>query len=128
MNSSGFLHRVRNWTAPQLAIACLVFSTGLAGCADDADRVAKFMENGDAYVAEGKHEEAVIEFKNVLQIEPENPAAHEALSLAYLETNKPREAYWEMSETVRLAPDNVEARLRYGTISAAIGEHDLALA
>ena len=104
-----------------------MFSTGLAGCADDADRVAKFMANGEAYVAEGKHEEAVIEFKNVLQIEPENPAAHEALSIAYLETNKPREAYWEMSETVRLDPDNVEARLRYGTISSAIGENDLAL-
>lgn len=127
MNSSGFLHPVRTLIAPSLSIALLALSAWLVGCADDADRVAKFMESGAAYVAEGKHEEAVIEFKNVLQIEPENPAAHEALSLAYLETAKPREAYWEMSETVRLDPGNAEARLRYGTISSAIGEHDLAL-
>lgn len=85
------------------------------------------MKSGEEYVEKGKHEEAVIEFKNVLQINPEYAAAHEALSLAYLETQKPREAYWEMSETVRLDPKNVEARLRYGTVSAAIGEHDLGL-
>ncbi len=126
-SSSGPLHRVRNLIPARLGLAVLALATAALGCADDADRVAKFMENGERYVAEGKHEEAVIEFKNVLQIEPENAAAHEALSLAYLETEKPREAYWEMSETVRLDPQNVEARLRYGTISSAIGEHDLAL-
>jgi tetratricopeptide (TPR) repeat protein len=127
VNSSGLLHRVRNLLDTVLGCALFALSTAFLGCADDADRVAKFMENGESYVAEGKHEEAVIEFKNVLQIEPENAAAHEALSLAYLETEKPREAYWEMSETVRLDPQNIEARLRYGTISSAIGEHDLAL-
>lgn len=127
MNSTGSLHRLRNQLLRAFVCGALASSTFLLGCADDADRVAKFMANGEAYVAEGKHDEAVIEFKNVLQIEPENAAAHEALSLAYLETKKPREAYWEMSETVRLDPSNVEARLRYGTVSAAIGEYDLAL-
>lgn len=127
MNSSGLLHRVRSLITQSLGCVLFASTTVFLGCADDADRVAKFMENGEAYVAEGKHAEAVIEFKNVLQIEPENAAAHEALSRAYLETEKPREAYWEMSETVRLAPQNIEARLLYGTVSAAIGEHDLAL-
>jgi len=112
------------FAVPLLAV---VLSSALFGCADDADKVARFMKSGEEYVSEGKHEEAVIEFKNVLQIDPEHAAAHEALSLAYLETQKPREAYWEMSETVRLDPNNVDARLRYGTVSAAIGEHDLAL-
>ena len=127
MNSTGSLHRLRNQILRALFCGVLASSMFSIGCADDADRVAKFMANGKAYVAAGKHDEAVIEFKNVLQIEPENAAAHEALSLAYLETKKPREAYWEMSETVRLDPGNVEARLRYGTVSAAIGEYDLAL-
>ncbi|MFK7894231.1 MAG: tetratricopeptide repeat protein [Myxococcota bacterium] len=86
-----------------------------------------FLDRGDAYIADEKPEEAIIEFKNVLQLDPENAEAHEALSLAYLEVEKPRDAYWEMSETVRLAPDNIDARLRYGTVSAAIGDHDLSL-
>lgn len=107
--------------------ASLAFVVASGGCADDADRIAGFMKSGEAYVEQEKYEEAVIEFKNVLQIDPEHAGAHEALSLAYLQTEKPREAYWEMSEAVRLAPQNVEARLRYGTVSAAIGEHDVAL-
>ena len=129
MHASARFDRVRSRIAPRvLCFGALALAVvGFAGCADDADKVASFMKSGEEYVEKGQHEEAVIEFKNVLQIDPENAPAHEALSLAYLETNKPREAYWEMSETVRLAPQNIEARLRYGTVSAAIGEHDLAL-
>ncbi len=97
----------------------------LGGCSSDEDRVAEFLERAENYVENDQPEEAIIEFKNVLQIEPENSTAHEALSLAYLKVRKPREAYWEMSETVRLDPENVEARLRYGTISAAIRDFDL---
>ncbi len=97
------------------------------GCQSDEEHVATFLERGDAYVAEGQDKEAIIEFKNVLQRDPENAAAHEALSLAYLRVNKPREAFWEMSETARVAPDNIEAHLRYGTIAAAVGDHELSL-
>ena len=96
-------------------------------CADDEQRVLEFLDRGEAYVAAGEEAEAVIEFKNVLQLDPENASAHEALSMVYLRQQKPREAYWEMSEAVRVDPENVEARLRYGTISAAIGDFDLSL-
>ena len=99
----------------------------LGACQSDEERVQGFLDRGNEYITDQKPEEAIIEFKNVLQIDPENREAHEALSLAYLEVEKPRDAYWEMSETVRLDPDNIEARLRYGTISAAIGDHDLSL-
>jgi tetratricopeptide (TPR) repeat protein len=99
----------------------------LGGCQSDDERAENFLERGNQYVEDEQPEEAIIEFKNVLQIDPEHAAAHEALSLAYLEVQKPREAYWEMSETVRLDPENIPARLRYGTVSAAIGDHDLSM-
>lgn len=127
MNASERRSLLRTQLAPLCLLFGLLLAGSLGGCANDADRIASFMENGEAYVEKGQYDEAVIEFKNVLQINPEHAGAHEALSLAYLETEKPREAYWEMSETVRLDPKNVEARLRYGTVSAAIGEHDVAL-
>lgn len=127
MNASQRQSPPRTTNAPLGLLLGVLLAVTLAGCANDADRVAGFMKSGETYVEKGQYDEAVIEFKNVLQINPEHAGAHEALSLAYLETEKPREAYWEMSETVRLDPKNVEARLRYGTISAAIGEHDVAL-
>lgn len=106
---------------PILLLGSILF----LACQSDSDRIATFLERGEAYVEKGEDAEAIIEFKNVLQRDPENPAAHEALSLAYLRVSKPREAYWELSETVRVDPENSEARLRYGTISAAIGDYDV---
>jgi tetratricopeptide (TPR) repeat protein len=105
----------------------LVALLALGGCASEEERIADFLERGDAYVAEGKDEEAIIEYKNVLQLAPDHPKAHFALSKALLRADKPRDAYWEMSESVRVDPENIEARLRYGTISAAIGDYDLSL-
>ena len=119
----------RLWLQSQDTASILLVATlGLlvmGGCASDEDRVGEFLQRGENYVESAQPEEAIIEFKNVLQLEPENATAHEALSLAYLKVAKPREAYWEMSETVRLDPDNVDARLRYGTVSAAIRDFDL---
>jgi tetratricopeptide (TPR) repeat protein len=112
------------YSALLIAIAAVLF---LGGCQSDDERAESFVERGNQYIEDEKPEEAIIEFKNVLQIDPEHAAAHEALSLAYLEVQKPREAYWEMSETVRLDPENVPARLRYGTVSSAIGDHDLSM-
>ena len=104
--------------------ALMLFS---AGCQSDEERVDGFIARGETYLENEQDEEAIIEFKYVLQIDPEHPRAHEALSLAYLEVGKPREAYWEMSETVRVDPGNIDGRLRYGTISAAIGDFELSL-
>jgi len=103
----------------------MVVLLAIAGCKSEGDRLTGFLDRGREYVENDQPEEAIIEFKNVLQIDPENAEAHEALSLAYLEVEKPREAYWEMSETVRLDPQNIDGRLRYGTVSAAIGDYDL---
>jgi len=104
----------------------LALAIMLGGCASDEERLAEFMERGEAYVEQGLSEEAIIEFKNVLQIDPNHAPAHEALSTAFLLVSKPREAYWEMSETVRLDPTNIDARLRYGSVSAVVGDHELA--
>jgi len=121
--SSGSSFHIQN--TGFLALALSLGMLFVSGCSSDEDRVSSFIERGETYVENDQPEEAIIEFKNVLQIEPENATAHEALSLAYLKVNKPREAYWEMSETVRLDPQNVDARLRYGTVSAAIRDYEL---
>lgn len=113
--------------ALRVIAAGFLLSGVLGGCSNDEERLSEFMERGDNYVAEDLHEEAIIEYKNVLQIDPNHAAAHEALSKAYLQVGKPREAYWEMTETVRLDPENIQARLRYGTLSSAVGDYDLAL-
>jgi len=99
----------------------------LASCTSDSERVQNFVAQGRAYVEEGRDQEAIIEFRNVLQVAPDDPVAHEELSLAYLRLGRARDAYWEMSETVRVAPDNLEARLLYGTVAATAGDDETAV-
>ena len=89
----------------------------LLACQSDEEKIAVFLENGEAYVEEGALNEAVIEYRNVLQLDPNLAAAHYALAKAYLELKRGSEAYWEFSEAVRLDGSNVDARLTLGGLS-----------
>ncbi len=97
------------------------------GCASDEEKLADFMKRGGEYKEAGQLEEAIIEYRNVLQIDPNSVEAHRELADAYLESEKLKEGYWELSETVRLDPDDVESRIAYATISIAAQNFELAL-
>ena len=74
----------------------------LAACKSDQEKVVDFMAQGEEYVEEGKDKEAVIEYRNVLKIEPNNAVAHFALAKAYLRLGSLKDGYWELRESVRL--------------------------
>ena len=84
------------------------------GCADDQAKLAEHLERGDAYLEEEKFAEAVLEYRSVLQIDPNHADAHYGLAKSFLGTRQVQKAYWELQETVRLDPDNIEAKLQYG--------------
>ncbi|MCH2184278.1 tetratricopeptide repeat protein, partial [Myxococcota bacterium] len=116
--------RVRLW----FAIASLSISVlGFAGCSDRTAEYQEFFERGNVYQAEGRDSEAIIEYRNALQADPNQAAAHEALARSYLNKEQAEKAFWELAETVRLDPDNVEARLTYATMALAARQNDLLL-
>ncbi len=96
--------------------ACALLATALVlfACQDDAERLLEHQKRADAYLEEGKHAEAIIEFKNMLQVDPNLADAHHGLAKALIGEKKIRQAYWELQETVRLDPGNLDARLEYG--------------
>jgi tetratricopeptide (TPR) repeat protein len=100
----------------QLPRACALLAAALvlAACQDDAERIAEHRKRAEAYLEEEKHAEAIIEFKNMLQVDPNLADAHHGLAKALIGEKKIRQAYWELQETVRLDPDNLDARLEYG--------------
>jgi tetratricopeptide (TPR) repeat protein len=98
-----------------------------AGCSSDEEKIAGFMQRGNEYEEAGQLKEAIIEYKNVLQIDPNLADAHRKLANAYLNSDELRQAYWELSETIRLDPEDVESRLAYAAISMAAQNFDLAL-
>ncbi|MCP5040296.1 MAG: tetratricopeptide repeat protein [bacterium] len=118
-------HRSSKNTARVLLLAAmpLVF----VACQSDEEKLAAFYAQGDQYVEEDKPREAVIEYKNVLKINPNHADAHYQLAKAYMKLGRARDAYWEMSETVRLDPKNVEAVLSFGALSLVAGDGEQAL-
>lgn len=100
-----------------IALVGLLAAATLA-CQSDPEKVAGFISVGDEYVEAGQDREAVIEYRNVLKIDPNHGGAHYGLAQAYLRLGRLKDGYWELRETVRLAPENLEARQRFGEVSA----------
>lgn len=100
-----------------VAILCLLLVAAFsAACQDDEAKVAEHLEQAHAYSEAGQYAEAIIEYRSLLQIDPNNAEAHYQLANSYLRTQQMREAIWEFGEAVRLDPSNVDARLSLGAL------------
>ncbi|MFI5217456.1 MAG: tetratricopeptide repeat protein [Candidatus Limnocylindria bacterium] len=110
----------------RLSILALLLA-GAVACQSDEAKLAEHMARGDEYAEADKKAEALIEYKSVLQIDPNHAPAHYALAKAYLRNNQPREGFWELRETVRLDPANLEARVAFAQLAILAGESEEAL-
>src|SRR5512137_1522664 len=98
-------------------LAALVVSC-MPGCSAEQKK-AKYLKKGEAYLAESKTSEAIIEFRNILQIDPKDAVAYYKLGLAYLKAGQVKEAYADLSRSVELKKENVDAQLKLAGILLA---------
>ncbi|MCH2185394.1 tetratricopeptide repeat protein, partial [Myxococcota bacterium] len=96
----------------------------ILGCQSEEEQIQGFMASGDSYRESGDYDEAIIQYKNALQIDPNSSLAHELLAESYLRTDRIREGYWELGETIRLDPEDVDTRITYATLSLAMNQTD----
>ncbi len=75
-----------------LAIAALALLTSCS--ADPNKQKFKYLRSGEAYFEKGKYQEAVIEYRNALEIDPRLAVAHYQLGRTYLALKNPDSAYW----------------------------------
>ena len=78
---------------------------------------AKHRERGLAYYDKAQYQEALIELKNVVQIDPKDPDGHYRLALTYLKLGglqNLQAAFGELSKTVELDQSNQDAQLKLG--------------
>ena len=108
-------------------IAALSGVVLLAGCRSNEQVIADHFKRGDEYSTDKKWAEAVIEYKNVLQLDPNRADAHYGLAKAFLQLGQVKEGFWELRETVRLDPKNHDAAVQFGQISIYAGEFEEAL-
>ena len=97
---------------------------GTAACQSDEEKLAGFLESGNEALDAEEFEEAVIEFRNVLQLDPNHAEAHYALARSYTALQKLKEAYWELHESVRLDPSNTDARVSFAQFSLIAKDYE----
>ena len=117
----------RRYHVPALLTFLLVSLLALAGCTNPEKAKAEHLAKADAYLKDGKFQEASIEYRNALQIDDRLAAAHWGLAQAYEGLNRFQEAFEELRRTVDLDPNNLDARLKLGNfyIAGSKGRTDL---
>ena len=90
------------------ALVALLFALSLTGCAKDPE-VAKreFVRSGDGYVEQKKFREAIVEYKNAIQQDPQFGEARLKLAKVYLELGEIRNSFHEYVRAADLMPNIV---------------------
>ena len=95
-----------------LLFVCTLFLS-LSGCSTEAKK-ERHWKKGEQYSSENKLQEAILEYKNVIQLDPKDANAHFKLGLTYLKAGLVREGYREISKTVELNPGMIDAQNQLG--------------
>jgi tetratricopeptide (TPR) repeat protein len=100
-----------------------------AGCSSDPNKEKHaYLNSGDKYYQSGKYQEAAIQFRNAIEIDPRLAAAHWQLARAYLRLGNSEAAYHELTETVTLEPGNPDAQLELAVLLLARRQYNEAQA
>jgi|GEM_PF-5606711 len=97
-----------------------VLSTG-GGCTAQIKK-ASHLKRANRFYSQQKYHEAVIEYLNVLRLDPSNSVALERLGCSFYALQDFPRAFPFLLETVRQNNTNLEARLKLGTIYFAAGQ------
>jgi tetratricopeptide (TPR) repeat protein len=104
-----------------LKILCAVVTLICIGCdlSSPEAKKAKHRERATNYFEKGQYQEAIIEYKNVAKLDPNDADAHYRLALTYLKlggrTNL-QQMFGELSRTVELDKTNQDAQLKLGEL------------
>jgi tetratricopeptide (TPR) repeat protein len=101
-----------------LLLAVLAFS----GCTNAEKAKAEHVRRGDAYLKEQKYQEASLEYRGALQIDPNMAAAHWGLAQAFEGLQRLPEMIDSLRRTVELDKNNLDARIKLGNYYLALSK------
>lgn len=91
----------KKWVGIILIIISFFILSGLAGCSKEAKK-ERHWKRGEKYFSENKFKEAIIEYKNALQIDSKDAKVRYKLGVSYLKEGRLGEAFSEFSKSVEL--------------------------
>ena len=115
------MHRCRGSRTLLLLVTLLL----AMGCARSPEaKKARYLERGDRYFQKEQYREAIIEYRNVLRLDGQNPRATRQIGLAHYQLGQMGQAYPLLLRAQALEPDNATVALRLATIYLAGGRTD----
>lgn len=103
-------------TARIILLLALSLLIALSGCTSKEEKIAKHTESARKYFEADDFRSAVLELKNVIQLDPENDEAHLRLGEAYMALGQIGLAVQSYVAAITSNPDNLSAHLKAGQI------------
>jgi Tfp pilus assembly protein PilF len=112
-SSSRYGFKKFHWLQIGIAfILLMVFS----GCASKEELIARHMEKAQQYIAGKEYKSAIIEFKNVVQLDPKNDKAYFEMAETYMKMTEIELAARTYAEAIKSNQNNIKAHLKLGQI------------
>ncbi len=111
-----------------LGAVLVVLLSGIACTRDPAVRKQKFLQSGNRYYAEKRFDEAVIQYRNAIQVDAHFAEGYFRLGLCLLQVGDLIGAGQSFTRAVEFDSDNLDARLRLGNLLLGTGQFDDAVA
>lgn len=92
-----------------VTMAIIVF---FAGCNTDEEKRVSLIKGGEDYFSAEEYKKAEIEFRNALQLAPEDPEIWLLLGKTMLKLGNPREAFQAYSKVETYDPENTDALIK----------------
>src|SRR5262245_6113502 len=108
-------------------LLAVALSVSLSGCGGAAARKARYLEKGESYLAEGNLEKASVEFRNALQIEPNDAQARFQVGHVAERLGNPRDAVGSYLAAIEIDPKHAASRAALGRLYLFGGLPDRAL-
>jgi tetratricopeptide (TPR) repeat protein len=116
------------WTARRNPIWRDEASLSVAKARENPNSAAAFCYRGDALVARGRADEAIVQYRRAEQIAPNLIRAHYQVGVLLSDRQDFAGAIPEFRAVVALTPDDVDSRTRLGLGWAQVGQFDSAAA
>jgi tetratricopeptide (TPR) repeat protein len=79
------------------------------GCGSAQEKSKRHLDQADHWLAEGKTNEAILEYRRAVQLNPPDPRAHLALAKIFISKGDYLSAVKQLNNVIKNAPDNREA-------------------
>jgi len=101
-----------------------LFFTHYTFSGGDKEEVEQLMAEGNEYLEKGEPTKAMVQFKKIIEMDPENPFAHNNLGLAYKEKGLFNSAKKSFETALEFMPNYYKALNNLGNLYYEMGEYE----